>query len=196
MKSRLLFGVVVALAILPTFAFAAHIDLNTNVWTPNILKGPLSVCTGNYLNPGASSGRYASAPCQNLCDFVAQIIQVLYFIIGVGIWVLIPVMFLYSGITIMLARGNPAKVSDARKALTGTVVGVVIMLSAWIIVSTFVGFFKLTGIGGFNQGGNCLVSQPTGGNNGSSCSPSDCGSCPNGESCLWNGSSCGCSGGD
>ena len=83
-------------------------------------------------------------PCQNLCDFVAQIIQILYFLIGVGIWIVIPVMFVWGGVSIMLARGNPAKASEARKILTGAVVGVIIMLCAWLIVSTFVHFLGFT----------------------------------------------------
>jgi heme/copper-type cytochrome/quinol oxidase subunit 2 len=141
---------------------------------------------GNGTTGGTPAGNYNGAafpaipPCQDLCDLVAQIIQILYFMIGVGIWILIPVLFAWGGVMIMIARGNPTKASEARKILTGAVWGVVIMLCAWVIVSTFVTFFKLTGIGGFDKGGNCMVANPCG-------NP-----CPNGESCVWNGSAYGC----
>jgi hypothetical protein len=168
MKSKWLIGAVLALAIFPALAFAAHINPNTNVWSPAILAGPLTVCTGNYLG-SQGPAPYQSARCQDLCDFVAEIIQILYFIIGVGIWIIIPILFGYSGVQIILARGNPAKVSEARKSLTGALIGVVIMLCAWLIVSTFVGFFKLGNyVGAFGSNGNCIVSPAANGtlNNG------------------------------
>ena len=64
--------------------------------------------------------------------------------IGVGIWIFIPILFAWGGIKFMLARGDPGKASEARKVLTGTLWGVIIMVCAWLIVSTFVHFFGLS----------------------------------------------------
>jgi ABC-type uncharacterized transport system permease subunit len=101
-------------------------------------------------------------PCADLCDFMAEIIQIIYFIIGVGIWILVPIMVGYAGVRMILARGNPGSVSEARKAALGAVIGVAIMLCAWLIVSTFVALFGLAGsIGVFGgSGGNCLAPPP------------------------------------
>jgi len=151
MQSRWIFAVLVLLAILPTLTFAAHNAPNTNVWDPRILGGPLTLCSGFYMGNGTTGGTPAGTygsysfgaipPCQNLCDLVAQIIQVLYYFIAAGIWIFVPVLFAWGGIKMMLARGNPTKASEARKVLTGTLWGVIIMLCAWLIVSTFIHFF-------------------------------------------------------
>ncbi len=148
MQSRWLLGVVVILAIAPALTFAAHNAPNTSVWNPTILAGPLTVCSGNYSGSGGTtSGSYnggsfgAIPPCQDLCDLVAEIIQIIYFIIGVGIWIIVPIMAAWGGIIIMISHGDPAKASEGRKALTGAVVGVVIMLCSWLIVSIFIHFF-------------------------------------------------------
>ena len=159
MKSGWFVGLLAALVVVtavPFFASASTLSVNENVWSPRILTGPILVCTGNYSLGQPSGSPYGSAKCQDLCDLVAQIIAILYFIMGVGIWIILPIMFLWAGISIMLARGNPAKASEGRKALTGAVIGVGIMLAAYLIVSSFVGFFKFTGFGGFD-GAACTV---------------------------------------
>ena len=158
MKSRWLLGITVLFAIFPALTFAAHIAPNTNIWTPEILQGPLVVCTGNYLSPQAPYG--ASSQCQNLCDLVAQIIQIIYFVMGVGLWIVVPIMAGWAGVNIVIARGNPTKVSEARKMLTGAIIGVAIMVCAWLIVSTFIGFMKLANVGGFSAD-TCQVANPT-----------------------------------
>lgn len=146
----------IVFAIAPSLVSAATITIKKNVWDPTILAGPLTVCTGNYITAASSTAWAAKSgtlpPCQNLCDLVAQIITILYYVMAVGIWIIIPIMFAYGGIKFMLSRGDPAKTSEARKMLTGVVVGVVIMISAYLIVSIFIGFFNLTNvIGGFGS---------------------------------------------
>jgi predicted small integral membrane protein len=96
-------------------------------------------------------------PCQDLCDLFAQIIAVLYYFMAVGIWIIIPIMFLWGGVKLMISRGDPAKTSEARKMVTGAVIGVAIMLCAYLIVSAFIGFLKIPNVGGFGGTAACEV---------------------------------------
>jgi hypothetical protein len=160
MQSRWLLGILVIVAIMPTLTFAAHSTIKTDVWNPTILAGPLTVC-GAPVTLSNSGSKANSNGCQDLCDFVAQIIQVLYFIIAVGIWIIIPILFAWGGVKIMIARGDPGKASEGRKTLTGAVVGVIIMICAWLIVSIFVHFFNLSSyIPYFGNGGSsCTITK-------------------------------------
>ena len=147
MKSRWLFVVIAFIAFAPALTFAKTIPIRQDVWNPTILAGPLTVCSGNYINAGTT---YQSAQCQDLCDLFGQIIAIIYYIMAVGIWIIIPVMVLWAGIKLMMSRGDPAKTSEARKMVTGAMWGVGIMLVAYLLVSSFIGFLKLTDVvGGF-----------------------------------------------
>ena len=158
MKYRWLLIVLAVIAIAPTLVFAKHTAINESVWQPaKILAGPLTVCTGNYLGAGTSGTSQTNGlpPCQDLCDLTAQIVQILYFVMAVGIWIIIPITFAYGAIMLMISQGEPAKISEARKILIGTLIGVAIMLCAYLIVSAFVGFLGLQGIGSFGGAGLC-----------------------------------------
>jgi Type IV secretion system pilin len=172
MKSRWLLSVFAILAIVPALTFAAHIPVRQDVWDVSILAGPITVCTGSYLGSGGTPSQTitttggnsvtfpATVPCQNLCDLFAQIIAFLYYFMAVGIWIIIPIMFLWSGVKLMISRGDPAKTSEARKMVTGAVIGVAIMLCAYLIVSAFIGFLKIPNVvGGFGGAAACEISK-------------------------------------
>jgi hypothetical protein len=155
MKSKWLIAAVAVLALAPALTFAAHLPVNQKVWDPTILAGPITVCSGNYINAGV---KYQNANCQDLCDLFAQIIAIIYYIMGVGIWIIVPIMVLWGGVTLMLSQGNPAKTGEARKMITGAIIGVAIMLCAYLIVSAFLGFLSLTNnAGGFGGTAACTV---------------------------------------
>src|SRR5690242_8314340 len=86
----------------PFVAFAASAPVRSNVWSISILKGSLVTCTGT----GSGTVKYA---CENLCDLISTVANVVYFFIGFVIWIVTPIMFAWSGILFMLARGNPGK---------------------------------------------------------------------------------------
>jgi hypothetical protein len=71
-----------------------------------------------------------------MCTFA----HIAYFMIGIGIWIIVPMAFLIGGVMFMISRGDPGAVSRARAWLTNAVWGVVIMLCAWLIVATFISF--------------------------------------------------------
>ena len=151
MKSSLLrklpFILILFAIICPYFVFAQSLP---NVWSPASLKGPIVVCTGAGPVEG-SLGRN----CQNLCDLVFQFATIVYLLIAAVIWVIAPIAFVTGGIMYMFAGANPGLASTARKALTGTVIGVVIVLCAYIIIATFLHFLGIGGVGGFNGASIC-----------------------------------------
>lgn len=160
---KILQALPLVLALLPTFAipsFALAATVNNNVWNPTILAGPLVVCTGNLTNV---NGGQASNPCTSLCDLIAEFAQVTYFMIGVVIWILAPIMIAWAGISMLMARGNPEKASQARKMVTAVVVGLLIVLCAYLIVYTFVSILNsIPGstfgnyVGGFGGNAACV----------------------------------------
>lgn len=134
---------------MPSLAFAAHNSINSQVFNPTILAGPILLCTG-----APSSGGAISNTCNNLCDLVAQIAQVIYYMIAVVIWIIAPILIAVGGIMIMLGGTSPEMVGRGKKTITGAIWGIVIVLVAWVVVFTFVSAFGSLGkyVGGF--GGN------------------------------------------
>ncbi len=116
----------------PFVAFGASAAVKSNVWNPSILQGPLVTCLGSGTNPAVPY------TCTSVCDFVSTFANVVYFFIGVVIWIIAPIMVAISGIMLMLSQGNPGKRDNARKMITGTVVGLLIVISAYLIIYTFI----------------------------------------------------------
>lgn len=134
---------VLAMVVLPSIILVASAaSINNNVWDVTILKGPLVTCTG--------TGSGGTNACTSLCDLTATIIHIIYFGIAVVIWIVTPVMIAWGGIRLMLTRGNPEGMSGAKKQITGTVIGLVIVLTAYLIVYTFVTVLGIAGVGGFS----------------------------------------------
>jgi hypothetical protein len=141
----------IAMIALPYLALADHNAIKSNPFDPTILAGPLVVCIGT------AGGNIP--PCNNLCDLIAQIANVIYFMMAVVIWIIAPITITIAGIRIMMAGGNiaaptkenPGELSAAKKMITGAVVGIVIVLCAWLIVKTFVTAMGINGIGGFSS---------------------------------------------
>lgn len=152
MKNKLLtigLGIISIAAILipvamPSVVFASTSAIKTNVFDPTMLAGPLVVCVGT-----ADQTTQLLPVCQNLCDLVAQIAQIIYYAIAVVIWIITPILVTVGGIMIMLGGANPGMIETGKKTITGAVIGIVIVLCAYLIVATFVGFLGIKGIGGF-----------------------------------------------
>jgi hypothetical protein len=147
---------------MPYFAFATAAPIKSNVLDPLsplfALKGPLVVCTGVPTSGTASGQSYSFSACQNVCDLIAQIANVIYFAIAVVIWIITPILVAVGGIMIMLGGANPGLIETGKKTITGAVWGIVIVLAAYLIVATFVGFLKIQGIGGFGTSSCQLAS--------------------------------------
>ena len=154
-KKNILIGtlalaIILAVAV-PYFALAASKAPKTKIWSPSILKGPLITCTGD------GTGQAGLQACQNLCDLVSTIINIIYFLIGVVLWVIVPILVTVGGVMYMVAGANHEMLGTAKKTITGAVIGLVIVLCSWLIINTFVTFFGITGIGGFGSNSSCTV---------------------------------------
>ncbi len=153
MKTKLIGALALFAIITPYLAFACN--AHSTVWDPSILKGPLISCTG-----AGTAGGTDNANCHDLCDLVCTAGNVIYFGIGVVIWIIAPIMIAWSGIMLLISRGSPEKTSEARKMITSVVIGLFIVLCAYIIVYTFTHvLFSAVGtvpIGGFG-GPACTV---------------------------------------
>jgi Mn2+/Fe2+ NRAMP family transporter len=130
----------------PYAAFANSNPIRSNVWNPTILRGPLVTCTGT----GSQDTNPTFPACQSLCDLVSTFANVVYFFIGVVIWIIAPIMIAWSGITFMTSRGNTSRTSEARKMITAVAIGLLIVLCSYLIIFTFVKVLGFAGsVGGF-----------------------------------------------
>jgi hypothetical protein len=113
-------------------AAAAQNATGIPYWAP----GGLISCTGNYLDQNNSH------PCQSVCDLIQTFANIIYFLITICLFVLAPIFFGIGGIMLMVSGANPEMRSRGRSVLTGTVIGVGIILCAYLIVFTFLGIFN------------------------------------------------------
>ncbi|MDO8536664.1 MAG: hypothetical protein Q7R94_00245 [bacterium] len=86
--------------------------------------GPLVSCTG--------------ATCADLCDLLHTFVHIVYFGVTIAVFLVAPVLIAWGGIMIMLAGGNPGKLEEGKKIVTGTIIGIVLTVGALLIVKTFV----------------------------------------------------------
>jgi uncharacterized membrane protein YgcG len=111
--------------------------------------GPLVSCTGNYdssttVMPGAPSNA-----CTSVCDLIGTFINVTYFAMSAALFILAPVLFVVGGIMFLMSGANPGMLEKAKKTLTSTLIGLLIVLCSYLLIYTFVKALNITGIGGF-----------------------------------------------
>lgn len=76
-------------------------------------------------------------PCTNKCDlasvftllntFISFLIKVILFPVSI-------LMFVYAGYQYITAQGNPAKTANVKKLVKHLVLGIIIILTAWVVV--------------------------------------------------------------
>jgi hypothetical protein len=82
------------------------------------------------------------------CDFeklllaINKIIRFIVFVIGVPI---VTLSFAYAGFLMVTSGGNPSKKDEAKSIIGNAVVGLIVLLGAWIIVRTVLVVFGYTG---------------------------------------------------
>lgn len=94
--------------------------------------------------------------CHDFCDLICTFVRVVYFGITIAVFAVAPVLFAVGGILILTSGGSPGRLEQGKKTLTGTLIGVLITLLAYLIVATFVKFLGASGIGGFS-GSSCTI---------------------------------------
>jgi hypothetical protein len=73
-------------------------------------------------------------PC-DLCDAAQVTINVVNFLMNIGVTIAVG-MIVYGAIMMMIAGGQPDKITRARKAITMAIIGAIVTLAAWAIVNT------------------------------------------------------------
>jgi len=143
----MLMAVIVGSSIfLPLIASAYTTYTTPNIWgTPPGFWGPLVSCTGNYTTPGSMT------PCTSLCDLIDTFINIVYFGMSIAIFIIAPIMVVVGGIMIMFAGANPGMLESGKKAITAAIVGLIIVLCAYLIVNTFITVLSITDVGGFGN---------------------------------------------
>ena len=145
-----------AVVLLPSLAFA-YTAPSIPYWATNGLVS----CTGNLYN--VASTTYSANPnaCTSLCDLINTIENVIYFGITIALFVILPILFAWGGLMFMFSRGKPEGISKAKGILTGAVVGLLIVLGAWLIVNTVVNALGIKGVGGFGTNICTVQSSPS-----------------------------------
>ncbi|MBU1015160.1 hypothetical protein KKI17_01830 [Patescibacteria group bacterium] len=92
----------------------------------------------------------AGDACQ-LCDIFVLFQRLFNFLLVPILPVLATALALYGGFLLLTAGGNPSQVTQAKGVLFAVVVGIVIVLGAWVLINTLMtvlGVAEWVGFGG------------------------------------------------
>lgn len=143
---------------LPVAAMAAQdsggnsVSYSTPSLWPTGYWGPLVWCTGNYLSNGQVANPDGTTPpsCTSLCDLIGTFINVIYFAMSIGIFIVTPISLVIGSIMVMISGANPEMLGTGKKVLFSTVIGLAIVLCSYLLVATAISVLGITGVGGFN----------------------------------------------
>lgn len=93
--------------------------------------------------PVTESGGFATL--DQLTNVFANVTSVISTFIGFALLL----MLIRGGVGYITAQGDPKAVASARATITWAIIGFVVVLAAFLIVSLIAGFFTLPGIGKF-----------------------------------------------
>ncbi len=90
----------------------------------------------------------------SLDELIQTVLNVVSFGITLALFVAAPILFGWGGIKIMLGSQLPglekgSTISEGKKILTGTLIGILIVLTAYLMIKTLVSLLGITNIGGF-----------------------------------------------
>jgi len=99
---------------------------------------------GAEFNQGLITCDGITVPCtfEKLLLMVNKVLRFLIFVIGVPI---ITLSFAYAGFLMVTSSGNPSKKDEAKSIIGNAVVGLIILLGAWLIVRTVLLVFGYSG---------------------------------------------------
>lgn len=85
-----------------------------------------------------------TVPCtfEKLLLMVNKVLRFLIFVIGVPI---VTLSFAYAGFVMVTSGGNPSKKDEAKSMIGNAVVGLIVLLGAWLVVRTVLVIFGYTG---------------------------------------------------
>ncbi|OGY43746.1 MAG: hypothetical protein A3A02_01430 [Candidatus Buchananbacteria bacterium RIFCSPLOWO2_01_FULL_39_33] len=98
---------------------------------------------------GLSEASTIGLPQTNLITAIVRIVQLLLGFLGI----IAVIMVLYGGFVWMTSGGDPAKIEKAKKILINTIIGIIIILSSYIITAFIIRALMGWGGGGWGDGG-------------------------------------------
>lgn len=112
--------------IITVFSFHLAVHAQTAATTP-----PNNAATSQALNIHLNNPLAVSTINDAIKLFMGVIIRIAL--------PLIIIMFIWSGLTFIFARGNPKKIEDAKNIFLFTIIGALLILGAWTITNAIVG---------------------------------------------------------
>lgn len=94
--------------------------------------------------------------CKNFCDFIDTGVNIIYFVMTIALFAATPILLAWGGILILTAGANPGNIETGKKVLKGTLIGVVIILLAFVVIKSIVTFLGVN-LAGINSALNCHV---------------------------------------
>jgi hypothetical protein len=88
-------------------------------------------------------------PCQ-LCHLFKLVNNIINWVLFAFVPIIAPVFIVIGGLYILVARGDPGTYTQGRNVLTATVIGLIIIYTAWVLLSTVLtslGVASWTGLG-------------------------------------------------
>ena len=128
--------IAVAYIAVPTLSFAAHAN-GIPFW--GLPDGGVISCTGYTTNDKVGEVPMSTKQhCTNFCDMVDTVINIIYYAMTLALFVFAPILFVWGGLMILVAGANPSNLESAKKILQGTAIGVVIVLTSFLMIKTLV----------------------------------------------------------
>jgi hypothetical protein len=90
----------------------------------------------------------ASDPCE-ICDIFGLFTNIINQVLFLYIPLIAPIFLIIGGFYILTAAGNPNRQSQGKSVVTAVVIGLIIIYTAWVAISTiltFLGVFAWTGL--------------------------------------------------
>jgi hypothetical protein len=118
-------------SVVPTMAFAQAADKGVGSSDPKDSGFQLVSCTG-VVDPRTGKG--------TVCDY-AQLIATASRILQYVFYILVPItilMILFTGFKFLTAGSEPAKLEKAKSMLKPLIIGIILMMSAYVIVYKFI----------------------------------------------------------
>ena len=115
--------------------------------------GPLGKCPEELKGGLVPCGRGCNDPCTKececcpctLCHLFVLFKKIVDFLTINIIFPLAVLMIVIGGVMFLTAAGDPGRIGSAKKILTATVIGILIILIAWLIVDTIIMFITPAG---------------------------------------------------
>ena len=114
--------------------------------------GPLGECPKELKGGLVPCGRGCNDPCTKececcpctLCHLFVLFKRIVDFLAKDILFPLAVLMIIIGGVIFLTAAGSPERINTAKKILTSTVIGLVIIFLAWLIVDTIIGVLVRT----------------------------------------------------